>query len=197
MGRKQRLAMEAACAREEALKAVRRMGKVLRGRELTKVIAFTEAKMQEHKEREDSFWRFVGGDQVRSESEKYGDAQMVAAYDIMLRNCPECGDCKWDCRCGMIWGDGCTLVLDEAYRKTSAACTADEVSGETSETEDVSTEMESDSEEEEDEFDVEEPAAWIEGTPKVKAKKEKHASPEGANAQKKRTGGRRSLFASK
>ena len=37
------------------------MGEVLRGRELPKVIAFTEAKMQEHKEREDSFWRFVRG----------------------------------------------------------------------------------------------------------------------------------------
>jgi len=92
MGRKQRLAMEAACAREEALKAERRMGKVLRGREMSKVIAFTdEEKMLEHKEREDAFWRLVRGKQVRGESKKYGETQMVAAYDIMLRHCPECG----------------------------------------------------------------------------------------------------------
>ena len=49
----------------------------------------------------------------------------------------------------------------------------------------------------EDEFDIDELAAWIEGTPQVHSKKEQHASPEGANATKKKTGGRRSLFASK
>ena len=43
MGRKQRLAMEAARAREEALKAERRMGEVFRGKELSKVKAFAEA----------------------------------------------------------------------------------------------------------------------------------------------------------
>ena len=126
---------------------------------------------------------------------------MVAAYTIMLRNCPECGECKWDCRCGQIWGNGCTLVLNEDYRRTEAACTADEVveeSGEEeSETESDSSEMESDWEEEEDEFDYDGVVAWIEGTPEAKKKpEEKHATPEVANAQKKRTGGRRSLFAS-
>ena len=58
-------------------------------------------------------------------------------------------------------------------------------------------EEEDETEEDEDEFDIEEPAAWIEGTPQVHSKKEQHASPEGANATKKKTGGRRSLFASK
>ena len=53
-------------------------------------------------------------------------------------------------------------------------------------------------EEEEDEFDYDGVVAWIEGTPEAKKKpEEKHATPEVANAQKKRTGGRRSLFASK
>ena len=100
---------------------------MLRGRELSKVKAFAEARVLEHKEREDAFWRFVRGKQVRKESKKYGETQMVAAYTIMFRNCPECGECKWDCRCGQIWGNGCTLVLDENYRETAAACTADEV----------------------------------------------------------------------
>ena len=58
-------------------------------------------------------------------------------------------------------------------------------------------EEEDETEEEDDEFEIEELAAWIEGTPQVKSKKEKTASPEGANATKKKTGGRRSLFASK
>ena len=201
MGRKQRLAMEAARAREEALKAERRMGEVFRGKELSKVKAFAEAKVLEHKEREAAFLRFVRGKQVRSDSKRYGETQMVAAYTIMLRNCPECGECKWDCRCGQIWGNGCTLVLNEDYRRTEAACTADEVveeSGEEeSETESDSSEMESDWEEEEDEFDYDGVVAWIEGTPEAKKKpEEKHATPEVANAQKKRTGGRRSLFAS-
>ena len=160
-----------------------------------------------HKEREAAFLRFVRGKQVRSDSKRYGETQMVAAYTIMLRNCPECGECKWDCRCGQIWGNGCTLVLNEDYRRTEAACTADEVvevSGEEepetesdSEAESDSSEMESDSEEEE-EFDYDGVVAWIEGTPEAKKKpEEQHATPEVANAQKKRTGGRRSLFASK
>ena len=92
-------------------------------------------------------------------------------------------------------------MLNEDYRRTEAACTADEVveeSGEEeSETESDSSEMESDWEEEEDEFDYDGVVAWIEGTPEVKkTQEEKHATPEVANAQKKRTGGRRSLFAS-
>ena len=58
-------------------------------------------------------------------------------------------------------------------------------------------EEEDETEEEDDEFEIEELAAWIEDTPQVKSKKEKTVSPEGANATKKKTGGRRSLFASK
>ena len=38
---------------------------------------------------------------------------MLAAYTIMLRNCPECGECKWDCRCGQIWGNG--VIGDKQY----------------------------------------------------------------------------------
>ena len=73
---------------------------------------------------------------------------------------------------------------NEGYRRTEvAACTTDEYGEESSE--------------EEEEFDIDELAAWIEGTPKVKAKTEKQTSPEGANAQKKKTGGRRALFSSK
>ena len=51
--------------------------------------------------------------------------------------------------------------------------------------------------EQEDEFDIGGAVAWIEGTPEVKEKTRRNVTPEGTNAQKKKTGGRRSLFASK
>ena len=135
-------------------------------------------------EREAAFRSFLDGEQVREEARDYGESKLEAALVIMRRNCPECGAGKWDCRCGQIWGNGCTLEGHEGYRRTEvAACTTGEYGEERSE--------------EEEEFDIDELAAWIEGTPKVKAKKSKQASPEGVNARKKKTGGRRTLFSSK
>ena len=52
-------------------------------------------------------------------------------------------------------------------------------------------------EDEEDEFDIDGVVAWIEGTLEVKEKTRRNVTPEGTNAQKKKAGGRRSLFASK
>ena len=58
--------MKAARAREEALKAERRMGEVLRGKELTEVKEFVEAHSRAQAEREAAFSRFVNGEQAGS-----------------------------------------------------------------------------------------------------------------------------------
>ena len=67
MPRKGRRAVKAARAREEALKAERRMGEVLRGKELTEVKEFVEAHSRAQAEREAAFSRFLNGKQVAEE----------------------------------------------------------------------------------------------------------------------------------
>ena len=178
MPRKGRRAVKAARAREEALKAERRMDEVLRGKELTEVKDFVVAHSRAQKDREDAFSRFVNGEQVAGELRDWcrGESKLDVALTIMARNCRNCGVIKWRCNCGVFWGEGETKYQPD---QTDGFAEEDET------------------EDEEDEFDIDELAAWIEGTPQVHSKKEQHASPEGANATKKKTGGRRSLFASK
>ena len=180
MPRKGRRAVKAARAREEALKAERRMGEVLRGKELTEVKEFVEAHSRAQAERrEAAFSRFLNGKQVAGELRDWcrGESKLEVALTIMARNCRNCGVIKWRCNCGMFWGEGETQYQPDQT--------------------DGFEEEEDETEEDEDEFEIEELAAWIEGTPQVKSKKKQAASPEGANATKQKTGGRRSLFAAK
>ena len=179
MPRKGRRAVKAARAREEALKAERRMGEVLRGKELTEVRGFVVAHSRAQAEREAAFSRFLDGKQVARELQDWcrGQPKLNVALEIMARDCRNCGIIKWRCNCGMFWGEGETQYQPDQT--------------------DGLEEEEDETEDEEDEFEIEELAAWIEGTPQVKSKKKQAASPEGANATKKKTGGRRSLFAAK
>ena len=95
--------MKAARAREEALKAERRMGEVLRGKELTEVKEFVEAHSRAQAEREAAFSRFLNGRQVAGELRDWcrGESKLDVALTIMARNCRNCGVIKWRCNCGV------------------------------------------------------------------------------------------------
>ena len=114
MPKKGRRAAKAVRAREEAPKAKRRMGEVLRGKELTEVKEFAVAHSRAQTEREDSFRSFLDGEQVTEEIARWckGQSKLQVALDIMSGDCV-CGVIKWRCNCGMFWGDGETQYPEQ------------------------------------------------------------------------------------
>ena len=180
MPRKGRRAVKAARAREKALKAEGRMDKVLRGKELTKVQEFVVAHLKTQKGREDTFTSMLDGKQVAEELRRWckGQTKLEVTLDIMMRECRPCGAIKWDCVCGMFWGDG-----EREYPEQQDQMEWD------------GDEEEWTDEDEDDEYEGF--AAELLASPDPNTPLRKAANPEGAVAMKQKKGGQRALFASK
>ena len=110
----------ARCA-AEALKAERRMGEVLRGKELTEVKDFVVAHSRAQKDREAAFSRFLNGKQVAGELRDWcrGESKLDVALTIMARNCRKritstcatCATCATRATCPHLCLLGCIRIL--------------------------------------------------------------------------------------